>query len=435
MEKRETLIKNEYLFAILTKIATVVFGLINSILFARFVGSSLKGDLTYITSVVATGSVIMSMGVHHAYPFYRKKAAKIEDFITAFSSTCFFMFAVFLFLGLGVAFVINQLLSIRHIFLMVSLMVLWSYNRVIGYIVLVETPNKKNTAVMCFTFVEMLIVLFFFVFLEATFILGVICVIICQVLEFLFYTWCLRKHIQLSGVNVKFLFRLIVYGFFPMLALLMNTLNYKIDVFMLKGYGFISDSHLGVYSIGIALAEKVLLIPDAIQEILLSKLAKNKGANEVALVCRLTFPLSLLIALVIIILGEPFIHYLYGVEYDGAYLVTVISVIGTAFMVFYKMISQYNIVSKKQKQNVVLLSLGIVINVILNCIFVPFWGINGAAVATSIGYAICSLLFIISFSRNAQLSIVNIIMINKTDVAFIKNLVFKSKWPGNTKME
>ncbi len=425
--KANSITKNEYVYAIITKIITVIFGLLNSIFFARFVGSSIKGELTYITSVVTTGSVIMSLGIHHAYPYYRKKAEDKEEYITTFASTCFVMFISLLCIGTGIALGINILFSVKYIFLMIPLMVLWCYNRVMGYIVMVEKPNKKNKAVLCFTFIEMIIALSFYLFMKRSFVLGVVCVINCQVFEFIYYTFDLRKHIKILSFKFKFLLRIAVYGFFPMLALLMNTLNYKIDVFMLKGYDYIQNSDIGVYSIGIALAEKVLLIPDAIQEILLSKLAKNKGADEVALVCRLTFPLSIFISLAIVVLGKPFIHYFYGAEYDGAYIVTVISIVGTAFMIFYKMISQYNIICKRQKQNVILLGAGIVINILLNCLLVPLSGINGAAIATGVGYAICSLLFIITFSRNAKIGFSKITMISRKDIAYLKDIIRKAK--------
>ena len=64
-------------------------------------------------------------------------------------------------------------------------------------------------------------------------------------------------------------------GFFPMLALLMTTLNYRIDVLILKSYPQITSSQLGVYSIGISLADKIVLIPDTLKGILASKLSNK----------------------------------------------------------------------------------------------------------------------------------------------------------------
>ena len=405
----------------------VIIGVAHSAFFARFVGTELKGELTFIVSVVTTASIVMSLGVHHAYPFYRKKANDLMAFISKYVSTCLLMFGFFLIFGFPIFFGLQFSFGFRYSILIFFLILLWCYNRVMGYVVLVEKPNTKNRAVLVFTILETALVVLLFYTAKSSFFLGIVCSIFVQILESLFYSFWLRKFYSFKRIDSDFLIRIICYGFLPMLALLMNTLNYRIDVMMLKGFSSKANSQIGIYSNGIALDEKVLLIPDALQEILLSKLAKDKGPEEVSLVCRLTFPLCLIVSGFIVVLGKPFIFLLYGPEYSGAYLVTAISVFGTAFMVFYKMISQYNIVNKKQRKNIVLLLIGVIVNVVLNCALVPFFGICGAAIATCLGFLSCSILFVFSFSKDCGISIRKIIFPIKNDFIIIKRLFSKNK--------
>ena len=393
-----------------------------SIIFARYVGAELKGTLAYISSIVATGSIVLSIGIHHAYPYYRKNADDIEKYKTKFVSTSAAIYCVYLFLAVVISIIP---FSNRTVCISALLMVLWSYNRVEGYVVLIETPNKRNRSITIFTLIEAFFTLLLYFTTNANFYLGLLCMSILEICKFIYFTFMLKTFFKLSEIDVKHAFQLFKYGFLPMLALLMTTLNYRIDVIMLKNSNSIMLSEVGVYSIGVALTEKVLLLPDAIQEILLSRLAKKKGAEEVASVCRMTLPICIMVALAIIILGKPFLDIFYGLEYSGAYIVTVISITGTLWMIFFKMISQYNIVNRKQAKNVLFLGVAICINITLNLIFVPIWKINGAAFATAIGNAVCAALFVFDFSKTSHIPIMNIIIFKKADFKSILNKTIK----------
>ena len=51
-------------------------------------------------------------------------------------------------------------------------------------------------------------------------------------------------------------------------------------------------SDIGVYSVGVALAEKIWLIPDAIKDILMSRLSNGAPNEEVARVTRMSLLVS-----------------------------------------------------------------------------------------------------------------------------------------------
>ena len=219
---------------------------------------------------------------------------------------------------------------------------------------------------------------------------------------------------------------LIKYGFFPMLALLMTTLNYRIDVLMLHQYEFINDAVIGVYSLGLSLSDKIVVIPDTLKGVLVSKLAKGAKDDEVAKVSRIGLWSSVLLFLMVSLLGRWVIEVFYGSDYIDAYPIIVITAFGMLAVVYFKFISQYNIVNKRQKLNVALLSIAVVADVILNMVFIPIWGINGAALATSIGNCICGVVFIAYFCRKTGVSVQEMIIPQKNDIAIIKS-IFRKK--------
>ena len=121
-------------------------------------------------------------------------------------------------------------------------------------------------------------------------------------------------------------------------------------------------------------------------------------------------------------MGKPVISILFGNEYLTAYSITVVCTLGTVFMVFIKMISQYNIVHKKQLTNMFLLAGAVVLNILLNLWLVPICGVLGTAIASLISHFICGMSFALFFSIKTKTRIFDLIIIRKDDLRIINNL-------------
>jgi len=412
-------IKNEYIFSVITKLIMVIVGIIHSVLLARYLGPALKGHISYIQSILSIGSIVLTMGVHHAYVFYRKNRG--DDFIS------FFMNSVICFLiCIQLLCFISAVLLHKDFFnfsVALSLMPLWAYTRISGTVFCVEAPNKRNATILALNIAEIVFLFLLFVFTKTNFALGVIAVTFVEIIQSIFFTYFIKFSFSTKFIDFKMLFGLLGYGFLPMISILLSTLNYRIDILMLKSAETVDLSQIGIYSIGIMLAEKALLIPDATKEILLSKLTKGKSSSEVSFVSRVSFFVCFFVAIFMVIVGKPFINIMYGSDYSNAYMVTAISVFGTIFMVFVKMICQYNIVNNKQITNVYLLSISIVTNIIFNILLIPSYGIIGASIATVCGHLVSSIAFVISFSSNTGTPIKDIVFLNKNDINVFRNFI------------
>lgn len=411
------IIYNEYIYSIITKLFLVILGLIHSAVFARYLGPSLNGSLNYITAITSIAAIIVTGGIHQAYPYFRKRYGK-DEYIDKYMTMTTDVFAILFVVALGLFFFVPD----TEKSLMGILTVVTGYSTISGHVLLVETPNKRNRIFMIAHICETLFVTGLYFFTSANIVLAIIAYLFADVFKIIAFLPQIRfkidHHYKLSDIK-----ELYIYGFFPMIALLLNTLNYKIDVIMLKNYSFISLAQVGVYSIGYTIANKTLLIPDSIKVILISRLAKGKDHEEVSRVMRMSFAVCLLVAICIVIFGKPFIDIVYGKEYAGAYSVICISVCGTVFMSFFKMVSQYNIMHKHQALNALLLTISIVVNVCMNLILVPLYDINGAAVATAIGYFVCSVIFVIYFCRVTGTKICDVVFIKKSDIyPFVRKL-------------
>ena len=417
----KNIIKNEYVVSIVSKVFVVLVGILYSSLFARYCGPTIKGEIAYINSYTAIGSIVITFGLHQAYPYYRKKYGGPE-YRHKFFTIVFFIFANYVLLSFILVSKLYDYISIEWVSAII-LMPIIGYSCIVCYVALVENPNLRNGVFLIIHVVELAYVVFLFFFTKATFLLALSSFALAEILKSLVYTIILK--IKPAKFSFRHALELYKYGFFPMVGLLMTSLNYRIDVIMLRNSPNITAADVGIYSVGINLAEKVLLFPDSIKQVLMSKLAKGKDEKEVAKVSRICFFVSFICAICLIALGKLVLGLLYGKEYLGAYYVVIISVIGTTPMVFYKMIGQYNIINKKQIYNVLMLSLSIVINVLLNLLLVPWFGIEGAATATAIGHFVCSIVFILYFSRKTRIGIHKILFIQKDDINFLIKAIRK----------
>ena len=419
MSKISKVVKNEYVFSVIVKIIVIGIGFIQSIFLARFLGASLKGTSAYISSILSVCSIIFTFGMHQAYPYYKKKIGK-ENFFDNYMTIIYSVFCIYLLLSLIFYFMLKEIdLDVRCAVLLLPITYLANCFQ---YIYLIDAPNKRNLLYLIVTTLHFSLLLILYFFFSANYLWMVILLCFDNILKVIFYSLKLKFKVAFSRKTLKFFKEFVKFGFFPMLALLMTTLNYRIDVIMLKQYSSITNEMIGIYSLGISLSDKIVLLPDTLKGTLASKLANGKEDDEVSKVSRICFASTLLLSLLIIVFGQPVINILYGSEFHGAYGIVVITAVGAIFVSFFKLIAQYNIINKKQYLNVILLSLAIVTDVIGNLILIPIMGINGAAIATCLGNLICGIVFIIYFCRKTNTSPRRMFFLQKNDLDLLKSL-------------
>ena len=138
---------------------------------------------------------------------------------------------------------------------------------------------------------------------------------------------------------------------------------------------------------------------------------------------RICFFASIVTAIAITVLSGLLVSVLYGTEYKGAEKVTYITIWGTIVMVFFKMVSQYNVIQHKQQYNVIFLGIAIFVNIIFNLILIPRFGIYGAAIATIIGHFISSIVFLIYFHKVSGMPFNKMIFIQKEDMQTLFQII------------
>jgi O-antigen/teichoic acid export membrane protein len=411
--KLSGLTHNAYLFSILVRVLMLVIGILHSAFLARFLGAELKGIAATITSTLALSQVIITCGIHQAYPYF-KKEGKISQFSDIFINNVYFLYAFLLGFVLLGAFICNDLFADKYIFV-VLLAPLFAYENIVSYVYLIENPLKKNFWSLCSSLIETVLICLMWMLVEANNFYMLLAISASVLVRAIASTIGLKVKPCLKAVSLSFILKMLRFGFLPMVALILTVMNSKIDILMMDWSHSVTSAAIGLYSVGIGISDKILAIPDAVREILLSKLVSGKSEQEVARVTRLSVFFCFLISIGIIALGKPLLYFLYGSTYSGAYTVLVISSFGTVFTVFLKMISQFNIVNKRQGANLLMLAISVTTNIAFNLLLIPSFGIEGAATASLIGHLICAICFVIDFYKTTSIHPVKLCLPQKQD--------------------
>ena len=411
----KNILKNEYFFTFINKISTIVLGLLTTAFINRYAGAALKGEYVVLLNILNIVSVVANLGMYQAYPYYKRKGE--ADTLKRFVNIFYYQFILY-----SIVFLIVALLSKSNlttlIFFMLPFAVLTNQ---INFIMMVENINYKNSINIIVTFIKFIVAVFTYVFLPKMLIVLVLNLLLYDVLIIVFYLIKLKVGFSLKYISVKFTIAIIKFRFIAMITSLLVNLNYKLDVLMLNNY--VSSSLVGIYSVGVTLAEFGWLIPDTFKEVLFSKTAKSDSIQSIIYCLKISF-YSIIAAIVLVVsIGKIFIKIMYGNEFLNSYLVTVILFLGIPAMAWFKIISTLYLAQGKRYFYLLTLLASVIANALANLILIPKFSIYGAAMASVISYTVCGGVFLVDFCSEYKINIIEIFKITKKNVTDLKKMI------------
>lgn len=232
-------------------------------------------------------------------------------------------------------------------------------------------------------------------------------------------------------IEKRELSRLFNMGLVYSVALLIITLNYRIDTILLDK---LSNSYeVGIYTRGASLIQYLWQIPMLMDNIVFTRgMSGNFAASFSKRVCIL-MRLSVLwitgACLIIFFLGDKIITFLYGKEfYESAVIMTYL-IPGVIILTVYRVLNM----DEKSKGNpwlaIQAMTPALVLNIGLNLFFIPAYGAIGAAISSSISYISATVLYVFLYSRKAQMPFAEIFRFSLADFAFLRN-AFRSQKSG-----
>jgi len=223
--------------------------------------------------------------------------------------------------------------------------------------------------------------------------------------------WAIREHMtfRLSKLSGWLFKKSMGFGTQISLATFAGFLIYRIDQGILAY--MVSAEQVGLYIVAVAIAEQIRLLPDSIATAFLPRLANELSDRQaqVPVVFRCTTIISIASMVLAGIVGIPAILLFYGRAYCQSipaflFLLPGVAVLGGSSILASDLASR-----EKPKYSVWVSCTILFVNIVLNFALIPFMGIAGASLASTISYISAAILWVIFYGGQSGTSLQELI--------------------------
>ncbi|UCD84847.1 MAG: flippase [Deltaproteobacteria bacterium] len=417
----------------ITRILQLVLGIGSSIVVARVLGPNGKGVYSLAILLPSLLMTFGSFGIGQASVFYiGKKQYALDEILGNNVMLSFSLGIVGLLVGLIIVVFLSESLfpgvAKIYIYLALLLVPLGFFLTFINYILLGLQKIKEFNFINILQSFTFLIILFAFLL---TFKFGVKATIIANVLScfvgaiVLFYLAKRSVGKFYLFFNKSYLKEAFKYGFKVYLGNIIGFLHYRIDIFLINI--FLNPLAVGFYSIAVALAEKIWLVSQSAGLVLFPRVSSEtdeKRLKELTpVVCRNVLLITSMGALFLFFLGRMLIIMFYSERFSDSVWPLQILLIGAVTMGGWRILANDLYGRGKPELNIYISLISTVLNIILNILWIPEFGIAGAAWATSVSYTFAFIVILIVYKRISGNSVCKTVFMQRADFILYKRLV------------
>ena len=224
------------------------------------------------------------------------------------------------------------------------------------------------------------------------------------------------------------------YGLKSYVANLSSFANYRLDSFLVNSMA--GASQVGLYSVGVSLAEMTWYFPNAVSSALFPKvptLDPEVAKKVTARICRQMLVLLVPFTLVYLFFGSWLIPIFYGPRFTDSISPFIWLMPGMIALAIAKIISADFAGRGKPQYATYSSTMTLVVTIILDVLLIPRMGISGAAIASSVAYSVATGLVVYFYLKDANIKLGDIFLPKKDDLHMMweqaKRLVMILKRP------
>ena len=411
-----------------TQVVLMVVGMLTSIIVARELGPTLKGQAALLTLVTQLLFMVGSMGLGTAFSFQTAKrkypprqiltGALVGAVLLGSGAIGIFYLAFPLYAGVweGISsrlVLYSALLAIVGIYTTYLTRILVGYGRIYSMNIGDLTRSLTN-----FAGVVLLLVVWNFGLggVVTSFWMAAL----AQTLVVLYFLRANLRPTRFWGGG--FLRDSLTFGIKSQSLLLINFLNYRVDMLLLKHFS--TDSAVGYYSLAVAMAELMWLVPNAAVAPLFSGIASSESVDRSVVTLRTvrwTLIFLVLLAAGGVLLGRPFIQLLYGANFLPSYVPFLWLLPGICLFPVFKLLAVDLTARGNPGYGTIASMIALLTNIAANIFLIPRMGTAGAALATSLSYSLMSLLCLGFFIRQTGYRLKQILTIDEDEMIYLRN--------------
>jgi len=396
---------------LLEKIVAMPISLLVSIVLARYLGTSVFGEYSYLTAIVSLVVPIATLGLNALLvKELLSDGARSERVMgTALLGRlfgCFICGALMLAYGSvwdNNHFSLILILACCQIFGAFTVFNFWfQANQQNKYVV-----QARLLALLIGTLIKAVIV-----YCD----LGLDYLILGFGLDFLLVALCIFCQYRKAGGGIRlqpempYLHKLLSQSGWLIMSGIAAALNLKVDLIMLANLA--NNTEVGLYSVAARISEVWYFIPVTVTTAFFPILLKSKQKDPDEYQHKLQklndglFALSMLVIIPVLLLSEFVIGFLFGASYKPAALMLNIHILGGVFIFMRALLSKWFITEGLLKFSLVTHGVGALINIIINWLLIPSMGGEGAAIASLISYAAASYFALFLSSKTRPMAVV-----------------------------
>ena len=425
---KNTFINNlVYIYGV--KILVLVLGFLSGIILARYLGPDVFGALNSLIIFPVMISNFAELGVRQAIIYFigQKKFEEsdiIGNIVVLFfiaSLTGVSLCVLILYLAYGIQYNFETYILIA---LLIPPQMAISYSN--GFLLGKQEIKKFGQVTFLPNLLRIIAILILVVIFNMGLIGGVLSLLISTVLIAGIYSKnILSGNKPLFQYNPLIIKSLISNGALYAVSLVIITLNYKVDIYLLKILS--SNYQVGQYSVSVSICDFILQIPFAIGILLFAKSAggtrSKEYLNKVILLLKISFILFLILTISWYFLSDYFISVFYGATYLDSINSLKILLISIDAIIIFKILSMDMAGIGKPHLSLFATVPGLIINVVLNLIWIPKFGGTGAAYSTLVSYIFVSVTYAGIYSLYNKLNILSLVTISKADLFLAKSVL------------
>ncbi|MDD5005702.1 MAG: flippase [Candidatus Omnitrophica bacterium] len=376
-----------YLF--LEKIARIIVTLTIWAIVVRYLGPEQYGIFSYAFSFVFLFSILSDLGLNDIIVrdlITNKQKEKLILGTALFLKLLGSISAILLIFISAYVFAIDHLSRIL-ILIMSFRLFFQSFNHIDSYFQ-AEVMSKYSvyakilslvcTSILCLLFIHLKLPLIYF---------AIVVVAEAAVLALgLTIFYITQKKIFPWRCNIATAKDLLANSWPLALSIIAISIYMRIDQIMLKL--MLDSASVGYYAAAVPISESFYFVPLAITGSLFPAIVKTKTKDNILYQNRIRALFSMLLwtgiamAIFITLISRPLVNIVYGQQYYPTASVLSLHVWASVFVFLGAAESKWILAENLQIYLMFYMIIGAVLNILLNFILIPIWGINGAAATT-----------------------------------------------------
>lgn len=182
----------------------------------------------------------------------------------------------------------------------------------------------------------------------------------------------------------------------------------------------------GVYNTAFTMMQQVWILPDAVSQVIMSRIASMKGQNDKVKLTLISSKVvtyaTVIIALLMIWMTDIFIPMLFPM-YAGALAPLKYLIVGSVFISYAKVLGNSIAAYGRPELNIIPTFLGVLVNCGASLALVPVMGVNGVALATSLSLTVQGLSCAAIFCRFSHTAFYRLLIPSREEIAALKGIL------------